>query len=112
MTYGKLRDGVLVIAPNPLTFGGRKTYNPPAKFFEMAGYLPVEETSQPDDGGYYVSTWAEQDGKIVQVWTAAEPPSTEPDVPTWEETTNKRISSLENAVDDLIIAQLEVSGNV
>lgn len=66
----------------------------------------------PDDGAYYAAHWAEQDGKIVQVWTAAEPPSTEPDVPTWEETTNKRISSLENAVDALIIAQLEVSGNV
>lgn len=78
----------------------------------MAGYLPVEETPMPDDGAYYAAHWAEQDGKIVQVWTAAEPPSTEPDVPTWEETTNKRISSLENAVDALIIAQLEVSGNV
>lgn len=77
MQYGKLENGVLRCAVNPLNFAGFKTYNPPARIFEAAGYLPIEETDKPDDGGYYVSGWEEHEGKIVQVWTAAEPPAEE-----------------------------------
>lgn len=77
MKYGKLENGVLRCAVNPLNFGGFKTYNPPAKIFEAAGYLPVVETPCPEDSGYYVSGWEKQDGKIVQTWTKADPPAEE-----------------------------------
>ena len=113
MIYGKLTDVGLQQAPNPLLYNSRIIYNPSGDRYLAAGYLPVETSPMPDDGAYYAAHWADQEGKIVQVWTEAEPPVPEPDVPTWQETTNNRISSLESAVDALIVAQLEVvSGDV
>lgn len=108
MIYGKLTDVGLQQAPNPLHHRGAKIYNPSGDRYLAAGYLPVEEIPMPDDGAYYAAHWAEQDGKILQIWTAAKPPVPEPCVPTWQENTNNRISSLESAVDALIVAQLEV----
>ena len=112
MIYGKLTDVGLMQAPNPLRHNGRLIYNPSGATCAAAGYLPVVEIPAPEEG-YYTAHWEAQEGQIVQVWTAAEPSVPEPDVPTWQEITNNRISSLESAVDALIVAQLEVvSGNV
>ena len=77
MKYAKLKNGELIAAPNPLIGEGFKTYNPMEKLYRAAGYLPVEETPQPDDGGYYEPRWEQQGDKIVRVWEAAESPVVE-----------------------------------
>lgn len=71
MRYAKLIDGVLFAAPNPLNFNGVRTYNPSDALLETAGFLPVEDTPYPNDGGHYLSHWEEQDGRIVRVWSEA-----------------------------------------
>ncbi|MBQ2995926.1 MAG: hypothetical protein IJE22_01645 [Oscillibacter sp.] len=84
MKYGKLVDGHLVPAPNPLLGPIFKHYNPTEEVYRKFGYLPVVETAPPEEG-YYEPSWAEQEGKIVQVWTEAEPPvvaEPEPQEPT------------------------------
>lgn len=57
----------------------------------------------------------DQQGNIVDIPALVgptDPPEPDADSPTWKETTNSRLASLESAVDALIVAQLEVSGNV
>ena len=58
--YGKLIDGQIIPAPNPIP--------------DRGGYLPIVYTPMPmeppdDDDEHYTATWAERDGKIVRVWT-------------------------------------------
>jgi len=87
MRYAKIVDGKLFVAPNPLSFAGVRTYNPPDALFVSAGFLPVEDTPYPDDGGYYLSHWEEQDCKIVRVWSEVVLPEPEPEpkpIPTPE----------------------------
>lgn len=59
--YGKLIDGQIIPAPNPIP--------------DLGGYLPIVYTLMPmelpDDGNHYTATWEERDGKIVRVWTQA-----------------------------------------
>ena len=112
MIYGKLTDVGLLQAPNPLRHNGRLIYNPSGATYAAAGYLPIVEVTPPEEG-YYTAHWEAQEGQILQVWTETEPTLPEPDVPTWQDITNNRISNLESAVDALIVAQLEVvSGDV
>lgn len=117
MKYGKLTDGVLAPAPNPLRYAGKKIYNPSDALYTEAGYLPIVETPYPEtaegEAKYYTSSWEEQEGQIVQIWTETDAPEPAADSPTWQETTDSRLTSLESTVDALIVAQLEVvSGNV
>ena len=82
MIYGKLTDVGLQQAPNPLLYNSRIIYNPSGDRYLAAGYLPVETAPMPDDGAYYAAHWAEQEGKIVQVWTEIDPPVTDEDILT------------------------------
>ena len=76
--YGKLIDGNIVPAPNPLHVNRGMIYNPSGYIYESVGYKPIVDTPVPEseDGTevYYTSHWEEQDGKIVRVWTETDPP--------------------------------------
>ena len=76
--YGKLIDGNIVLAPNPLHINRGMIYNPSGYIYESVGYKPIVDTPVPEseDGTevYYTSHWEEQDGKIVRVWTETDPP--------------------------------------
>ena len=79
--YGKLINGQLVPAPNPLHVNRGLVYNPGGGLYEAAGYRPIMDTPRPEqpEGGSsvcYTSHWEERDGKIVRVW--AEQAKTEP----------------------------------
>lgn len=76
MTYAKLIDGNLQIAPRKLPGEGVVVYNPPAKMYLAAGFKPVEFTDAPEapEGYYYDSGWEEQEEAIVQTWTLVELP--------------------------------------
>lgn len=89
--YGKLINGQIVPAPNPLHVNRGMVYNPSGYIYESVGYKPIIDTpqpEQPEDGptAYYTSHWEEQDGQIVRVWEEAEPPEPE-HVPTPRELT-------------------------
>ena len=90
MKYGTLIENAPVMAPNPLHTEGFQIYNPTDAQYAAAGYLPIIETSYPDiaegeEPKYYAASWQAQDGRIVRVWTEAEPPVPVPVKPTLEE---------------------------
>lgn len=70
MRYAKLINGYPSYAPNPIIVDGVRIGNPPASICEAEGYKPVTYTDQPEPQGvgWYVETWTETDGAIVQGW--------------------------------------------
>lgn len=95
--YGKIIDGRLVIAPNPMMIGGYKIYNPKPEQYDNKGYLEIVEIDYPDTDKYYEKQYVERDGKIYGEWVEAEIP----DVPTPTPTADERITALEEKTDDL-----------
>lgn len=95
--YGLLINGTPLPAPNPLHINGAVVYNPPDSIYAKAGYLPIVETPRTDDDNYYTSSWTEQDGQIVRIWTQTDPPEPEPAQPA-APTTEERLAALEAAM--------------
>lgn len=95
--YGKIIDGKLVLAPNPLVAGGYKIYNPTPGVYENNGYLKIVETDYPNDDKYYEKKYGERDGKIYGEWVETDAPEVAPAQPTEGE----RITALEETVGDL-----------
>lgn len=78
MKYGKLTDGALKTAPNPLCMEDITISNPTEEQYREAGYLPVIYTDPPEQEGYYpVCFWEETETEIVQNWRLE--PMPEPD---------------------------------
>ena len=75
MEYAKLENGKLtkcVIFPNGLSvLNGRFKKNPTHEEILSAGYLPIEETTEPEnkDGFIKSSKWVQTDNAIVKKWT-------------------------------------------
>ena len=109
--YGKIIDGKLVSAPNPMIADitnkstgvtkKYKIYNPRPEVYKGNGYLEVIETEYPevaeDEVKYYEKHYVERDGKIYGEWVEAEAPEEPVPTPTLEE----RTAALETEVDDL-----------
>ncbi len=75
--YGKLINGELYGAPNPLkTADGDVFTNDPAVYL-ASGYKPIITAEYPSDGKNYVGSWAETATEINQVW--AEMPQSDDD---------------------------------
>ena len=76
MTYGKLIDGDLVIAPRTVIVGDRHIGNPPSELLVELGYKPVTFTEPPEvETGYIaVPVWTETAEAIVQTWTVEPEP--------------------------------------
>ena len=54
--FGRLENDALVYAPDTVTVGGRKVYNPQAVHYRIAGYLPViyeMPETPPAEGWHY-----------------------------------------------------------
>lgn len=75
MDYAKLINGKLtklVRFPNGLTIlDGKFNRNPTEEEILAAGYLPVEETAEPESRDGYIksSKWEQTDSAIVRKWT-------------------------------------------
>lgn len=71
MKYGKIENGHLRLAPNPILHAGIWYGNPPAEVYQAEGYKPVRFTEPPEtEPGYIaVPVWKETDAEIVQMWT-------------------------------------------
>ena len=71
MTYGKLVNGRLVPAPNPLPVRNGEVRDPSGDLYAAVGYKLVVETPAPDtaaDPSALTPHWEEWDGQIVRVW--------------------------------------------
>ena len=83
MIYGKLIDGELRGAPNPLKTEESYIFTNNAAIYLANGYKPIILTDSPSDGKSYISSWTETETEIIQVWT--EQPKTETDEATPEQ---------------------------
>ena len=78
VTYGKLVDGQLVPAPNPLRLRNGEVYDPSGYLYTAVGYKLIVDTPMPKvpaDSSNFTSHWEERDGQIVRVWTEIGHPS-------------------------------------
>ena len=99
--YGKIIDGNLVTAPNPMftnitdedteKSARYRVFNPTNEQYETEGYLEIVETDYPDTDKYYEKRYIERDGKIYGEWVEAEAP----EVPEPTPTADERIAALE-----------------
>ena len=82
VTYGKLVNGQLVPAPNPLRLHNGEVYDPSGYLYAAVGYKLIVDTPVPEavsKTSCFVSHWEEQEGQIIRVWTETDPPaSSEP----------------------------------
>lgn len=72
MAYGKLEDGQLVLAPNPLHLRNGEVYNPSGYLYTAVGYKLIVYTPMPKDpanSSAFTAHWEERDGEIIRVWT-------------------------------------------
>ena len=76
--FGKLIDGELSGAPRPIkTENGDVFTNDPALLLQY-GYKPIITAEYPSDGKSYISSWAETETEIVQVWTEVQQSDNDP----------------------------------
>ena len=71
---GKLVNGALSYAPKKIVIDGKTIFNPPESLLKEQGYKDVETTEAPTVTTMTqqpVSTWTNQENKIVQSWTIA-----------------------------------------
>lgn len=112
MKYGKLIDGNLVLAPNPIIIGDRQIGNPPGEVYAEQGYKPVVYTDPPvvAEGFVAVPGWEENPFEIVQTWTIEQVPITEDEalVRFSNELTGQQDQTLEEATETLIKQKMEV----
>lgn len=67
--YGKLVNGELRGAPNPLKTEESYIFTNNAAIYLANGYKPIILTDCPSDGKSYVGSWAETETEITQIWT-------------------------------------------
>lgn len=71
MQYGKLIEGQIKWARNPIVYQGFRIANPPVEIYLELGYKPVRFTDPPEvePGWIAVPSWREDPEEIVQIWT-------------------------------------------
>ena len=71
--YGKLVDGVLQYAPNPIKTDNGIIWSNEADVHLEHGYKAINFTKRPfKEGYYYTPTWVENETTIEQGWTEHE----------------------------------------
>ena len=69
MMYGKIENGELYGAPNPLKTEESYIFTNNAAIYLANGYKPIILTEYPSDGKSYIDSWAETETEITQIWT-------------------------------------------
>ena len=94
--YGKLIDGNIQLAPNPIFIDKMTIANPSENVLLEQEYLPILHSESPQEEGYYFTPYYEvEDNVIVQKWQAHKK-----EVAI---TTEQRLEAVESAVQDLIL---------
>lgn len=73
--FGKIVNGNLVIAPNPIIINGNLVGNPPDDVYAAQGYkriISVQKPEQTQPGFYWSETWTELGNSIQQGWELLE----------------------------------------
>ncbi|MDD6188468.1 MAG: hypothetical protein PUB32_02665 [Clostridiales bacterium] len=78
MAYGKLVNGRLIPAPDPLKVRNGEVCNPSGYLYEAVGYRLIVDTPMPESMAGSEENcrgfrWEEWDGQIVKVWLTDEP---------------------------------------
>lgn len=112
MTYAKLINGNLILAPRHIPVGEFVVYNPTPEMLTDAGYKPVRYTDTPEVNPGYVAIpgWTETETEIVQVWTVELAPVSEDEalVRYANELTGAEDETLTEATETLIKTVMEV----
>ena len=67
--YGKIIDGKLWYATNPVRTDGEMIANPTDEMYEEFGYKHVTYTDSPErEGYYYTPFYTEREDDILQEW--------------------------------------------
>lgn len=71
MKYGKIVGGKLITNPKVIIRNRKAVLNPTEADILAAGYLPIQETDEPEtkDGFVKSSKWVQTDSAIVRKWT-------------------------------------------
>lgn len=84
MKFGKIICGALRVPQNypcSIKLDSRTLHNPTEEQYRAAGYLPIEETPEPEaaEGKMAVATYTVDGDKIVQHWSIMDVPQEEGD---------------------------------
>lgn len=67
--YGKIENGILTRAKNPLWIGKKMIANPTKELLEEYGYKPIINTEKPiKEGYYYTPIYTELSSEIIESW--------------------------------------------
>ena len=69
MMYAKIENGELRGAPRPIRTENGDVFTTDPNLLLHYGYKPIISTDCPSDGKSYISSWAETETEIIQVWT-------------------------------------------
>lgn len=69
-SFGKIENGNIKYAPNPLWVGDTMIANPKGEMYLYSGYKPIEYTNHPEfkDGYYFTPKFIEMEDKIIQIY--------------------------------------------
>ena len=76
--YGKLIDGELRGAPRPIKTANGDVFTNDSALLLQYGYKPIILTDCPSDGKSYISSWAETETEITQIWTEVQQSDNDP----------------------------------
>ena len=97
----KLIDGAIFYAPKKIVVGGKTIFNPDDSLLREQGYKDVETTEAPTvptQTQQVVSSWQEQEDKIVQTWKL-KPAQPDPTVALQEIQRQTVLSKIEESED-------------
>lgn len=67
--FGKLIDGIVHYAPNPISRGGVTISNPSKVEYLSRGYMPIILTERPQkEGAVYLPYYMVEDNEIIKKW--------------------------------------------
>ena len=81
MTYCKLIDGQLVLAPRKIINGDITVYNPTGEYLISLGYKPLTIEPEPEvpEGYHLEPIYSDTENAIINDWQIVENPPEEPD---------------------------------
>ena len=105
--YGSIKNGIFVMAPNPIISGGTVHFNPSDDIYEQYGYLPIQKEPYPYEvrNKYFIAAYEEKEGYIRQYWVETDiPPQTQEDLlRAYKELIIKKIRMIYSIDDELAI---------
>lgn len=101
MKYGKIENGLLILAPHRIVLNEMQIFNPMNEQLVSAGYKPIVETDMPEesapDGQHYEEKYTDSGETIIQSWILVDDES----VDSSGKTIEQRVTALEYDVSGI-----------